>query len=156
MRDEAGRPILTKLIRGRDAYHGPYAELGPDLHLELDHYAMIACPLFATEGRVMTSQIRGDSGCHRREGIFIAGGAGIRSGVELPEASILDLAPTIMHLLGEAVPRVMDGRVLVEALIDPAPLRYVENDEAGMAAEQGFDAAESQQIEERLRGLGYL
>lgn len=156
LRDEDGRPILTNLIRGRDAYHGPYAALGPDLHLELDHYAMIACPLFATEGRVMTNQIRGDSGCHRREGIFIAQGAGIRSGVTLPEASILDLAPTMLHLLAEPVPRIMDGRVLTEALADPAPIRYSEDGGAGIAAEQGFDAAEAEQIEDRLRGLGYL
>ncbi len=156
LRDGDGRPILTNLVRGRDAYHGPYAALGPDLHLELDHYAMIACPLFATEGKVMTSQIRGDSGCHRREGIFIAGGAGIRPGVALPEVSILDLAPTILHLLGEPVPRIMDGRVLAEALVDPAPVRFSEDGESAIAAEQGFGADEAEQIEERLRGLGYL
>jgi len=156
LRDEGGQPILTKLIRGKDVYHGPYAGLGPDLHLELDHYAMIACPLFATEGRVMTSQIRGDSGCHRREGIFIAKGMGIQSGIELPEANILDLAPTILHLLGEPVPRIMDGRVLTEALVDPAPVRFSENAEEGVAAGSGFDADDAAQIEERLRGLGYL
>lgn len=156
LRDEGGQPILTKLIRGKDVYHGPYAGLGPDLHLELDHYAMIACPLFATEGRVMTSQIRGDSGCHRREGIFIAKGMGIQSGIELPEANILDLAPTILHLLGEPVPRIMDGRVLTEALVDPEPVRFSENAEEGVAAGSGFDADDAAQIEERLRGLGYL
>ena len=156
LRDDDGNPILTKLIRGREAYHGLYAELGPDLHLELDHYAMIACPLFATEGRVMTNQIRGDSGCHRREGIFIARGPGIHRGVELPEASILDLAPTILHLLGEPVPRVMDGRVLGEIFVDAKPVRYAEEEDASVTAEQGFDTAEAEQIEERLRGLGYL
>lgn len=156
LRDENGQPILTNLIRGRDAYDGPYAELGPDLHLELDHYAMIACPLFATEGKVMTNQIRGDSGCHRREGIFIAAGPGVRAGLEMPEASILDLAPTILHLLGEPVPPIMDGRVLTEALVDPAPVRYAEEDGAGVGSEQSFDIGEAEQIEERLRGLGYL
>ena len=50
----------------------------------------------------------------------------------------------------------MDGRVLTEALIDPAPVRYAEEDGAGVNVEQGFDAAEAEQIEERLRGLGYL
>jgi hypothetical protein len=104
----------------------------------------------------MTRQIRGDSGCHRREGIFIAGGTGIRSGAALPEASILDLAPTILHLLGEPVPRIMDGRVLSEALVDAAPVRFSEDGEASVAAEQGFDSDEAEQIEERLRGLGYL
>ncbi|MBP6016530.1 MAG: alkaline phosphatase family protein [Candidatus Promineofilum sp.] len=156
MRDDEGHSILTNLVRGHDVYSGPYAERGPDLHLELDHYAMIACPLFATEGRVMTSQIRGDSGCHRREGIFIASGAGIQRGLELPEVNIVDLAPTIMHLLGEPVPRIMDGRVLVEGLVDPAPVRFVADEETDDRDEKGFDAAESEQIEERLRGLGYL
>jgi len=156
LRDEHGAPILTHLWRGHDVYHGPYAELGPDLHLELDHYAMIACPLFATEGRVMTRQIRGDSGCHRREGIFIAAGAGIRSGVTLPEANILDLAPTLLHLLGEAVPRVMDGHVLTEALANHRTIAYTEENDAGSMTERGFEPDEAEQIEERLRGLGYL
>ena len=156
LRDENGAPILTHLWRGHDVYHGPYAELGPDLHLELDHYAMIACPLFATEGRVMTRQIRGDSGCHRREGIFIAAGAGIRQAGQLPEASILDLAPTLLHLLGEAVPREMDGRVLTEALSDHTLVRFADDEGEDVVAEQGFGTDEATQIEERLRGLGYL
>ena len=74
----------------------------------------------------------------------------------LPEGSILDLAPTLLHLLGEAVPREMDGRVLSEALVDPAPVRYAEDEGTDVAAEQGFEADEAEQIEERLRGLGYL
>ena len=156
LRDDDGQPILTNLWRGREVYHGPYAHLGPDLHLELDHYAMIACPLFATEGRVMTSQIRGDSGCHRREGIFIAAGPAIHNGVELPEVNILDLAPTIMHLLGEPVPRVMDGRVLDEIFMQPGPVQFSEDGETDVTTKHGFDAAEAEQIEERLRGLGYL
>jgi predicted AlkP superfamily phosphohydrolase/phosphomutase len=158
LRDECGRPIVTKIIPGREAYHGDYAGLGPDLHLVLDDYAMIACPLFATDGRVMTRQIRGDSGCHRREGIFIARGPAIRRGVDLPEASILDLAPTILHLLGEPVPRVMDGRALVEAFVAPGDVVF-SGDGASVhtaPAAAGFSDDESAQIEERLRGLGYL
>jgi predicted AlkP superfamily phosphohydrolase/phosphomutase len=156
LHDDAGQPILTRLIRGRDAYNGPFAGLGPDLHLELDHYAMIACPLFATEGKVMTNQIRGDSGCHRREGIFIAQGSGIRSGAELPEASILDLGPTILQLLGEPVPAIMDGRVLMEAFDDPTPVRYVAGADDNLDGAQDYETADAEQIEERLRGLGYL
>lgn len=158
LRDANGEPLVTNLVTGQEAYHGPFARKGPDLHLELDHYAMIACPLFATEGRVMTNQIRGDSGCHRREGIFIAQGAAIRPGLVLPEASILDLAPTIMHLLGEPVPRIMDGRVLDEIFAESRAVAYAGDpgETVGVAAEAGFSADEADQIEERLRGLGYL
>jgi predicted AlkP superfamily phosphohydrolase/phosphomutase len=160
LRDDDGRPILSRVIPGREVYHGPYAHKGPDLHLVLDDYNMIACPLFATEGRVITHQIRGDSGCHRREGIFIAQGPEIQPGVALPEADILDLAPTIMHLLGEPVPRVMDGRVLTEIFTDIAnqrPVVYAGEEEGrDVAVQRLYSAEEAEQVEERLRSLGYL
>jgi predicted AlkP superfamily phosphohydrolase/phosphomutase len=158
LRDTDGAPLVTNLVPGHTAYHGPYMRQGPDLHLELDHYAMIACPLFATEGKVMTNQIRGDSGCHRREGIFIAQGPSIRPLGVQPEASILDLAPTIMHLLGEPVPRVMDGRVLTEIFAHPEEIAYTGDDgeTAELVDETSLGDDDAAQIEERLRGLGYL
>ncbi|RMG90020.1 MAG: hypothetical protein D6706_20330 [Chloroflexi bacterium] len=157
LRDENGRSLVTKMIRGHDTYHGPYAQKGPDLHLVLDDYNMIAYPLFATEGKIITHQIRGDSGCHRREGIFIAHGQGIRQGVALPKANILDLAPTIMHTMEQPVPRVMDGRVLSDIFSHPTPPTYSESDDwADMAVETGYSESEAAQVEDRLRGLGYL
>jgi predicted AlkP superfamily phosphohydrolase/phosphomutase len=157
LKDDHGRPLVTKIILAEEAYHGPYAHKGPDLHLVLDDYNMIACPLFATEGKVVTLQIRGDSGCHRSEGIFLAQGPGIKRGVHLPANKIHDLAPTIMHLLGEPVPQIMDGRVLDEIFVQPQPVRYEEGEQdTELVAEQGFNADEAQQVEERLRGLGYL
>jgi predicted AlkP superfamily phosphohydrolase/phosphomutase len=155
--DESGRPIVSKIILGEDAYHGPFARKGPDLHLVLDDYNMIACPLFATEGKVITLQIRGDSGCHRSEGIFLAQGPGIRQGVQLPANNIRDLAPTIMHFLGEPVPRIMDGRVLVEMFDQPQQPRFDDHEEPAMSTpEQDYSRDEAAQIEDRLRGLGYL
>ncbi|MFN2137878.1 MAG: alkaline phosphatase family protein [Candidatus Promineifilaceae bacterium] len=157
LRDESGRSILSRIIRGSEAYHGPYANKGPDLHLVLDDYRMIACPLFATEGKIITSQIRGDSGCHRSEGIFLAKGPRIKVGDTLPENNIRDLAPTIMHLMGRPVPAVMDGRVLVEIFTEPQAVTYVDGaEENDVVAEKAFDSAEAAQVEERLRGLGYL
>ncbi|UCG25961.1 MAG: alkaline phosphatase family protein [Chloroflexota bacterium] len=158
LRDENGRPLISKIIVREETYHGPYAENGPDLHLIIDDYNMIAFPLFATDGKVITDQIRGDSGCHRREGIFVANGPGIREAQELAEANILDLAPTIMHLLGEPVPRIMDGRVLQEIFDQPSDVSYLEEaaDSAGLADSQSLSHDEEAQLEERLRSLGYL
>ncbi len=157
LKDNAGRPILSNMITGDTTYQGPYAEKGPDLHLVLDDYNMIACPLFATEGKVMTNQIRGDSGCHRSEGIFLAQGPAIKQGVALEMNNILDLAPTIMHLLGEPVPQVMDGRVLLDIFNEEQNVAYdTEELAAELASEKGFDADEAAQVEDRLRGLGYL
>ena len=50
----------------------------------------------------------------------------------------------------------MDGRVLVEALVDPAPVQFIDNENTDIYKEQSFDETEARQIEERLKGLGYL
>ncbi len=158
LHDEAGRPLISQIIIREETYQGPFAEDGPDLHLIIDDYNMIAFPLFATDGKVITNQIRGDSGCHRREGIFIAKGPSIKSDLQLPEASILDLAPTILHLLNEPVPRIMDGEVLANIFDDPGEVRYQEEDtkEFGDFDSQSLSDEETAQVEERLRSLGYL
>ena len=51
--------------------------------------------------------------------MLIAAGPDIRAGLrsELPSGNI-DVAPTIYHCLGIAPPQPLDGRVLVEALVD--------------------------------------
>jgi predicted AlkP superfamily phosphohydrolase/phosphomutase len=158
LKDAEGRRLVTDVIVREESYHGPYAELGPDIHLVLDDYRMIAFPLFATEGRVIADQIRGDSGCHRRHGIFIAHGPAIGAGQAVNEANIADLAATIMYMLGEPVPRIMDGRVLEELFTEPGQIRYSDEGDEMAEAEpaRALDDAESAQVEERLRSLGYL
>ncbi|MCC6408991.1 MAG: alkaline phosphatase family protein [Planctomycetes bacterium] len=67
----------------------------------------------------------GQSGVHDLDGIFIAAGGPILKGAALKEkATVLDVAPTVLALLGLPVAKNMPGRVLSE-LIDPAFLaRY--------------------------------
>jgi predicted AlkP superfamily phosphohydrolase/phosphomutase len=150
------RSLVTDIIPREETYHGPYTKFGPDLHLILDDYNIIAYPLFATEGKVITQQIRGDSGCHRSEGIFIAHGPNIHQGVTLPESNILDLAPTILHLLGESVPDIFDGRVLQEIFVEKTAVRTSSDEEEHAYTEQSLSAEDAAQVEDRLRSLGYL
>ena len=49
------------------------------------------------------------------DGFLVLAGAGIRAGVRLTSAQLLDLAPTLLVLAGEPMARDMDGRVLAEA-----------------------------------------
>ena len=156
LRDEDGRSLVTNIIARHETYHGPYTQFGPDLHLVLDDYNIIAYPLFATEGKVITQQIRGDSGCHRSEGIFIATGPNIKQGVQLPESNILDLAPTMLHMLGEKVPTIFDGRVLQEIFVRETAVAYSDDTEDHTFADQSLAAEDAAQVEERLKGLGYL
>ena len=153
--DKDNRPLVTRMIPRQETYHGPYAEYGPDLHVVLDDYNMISFPLFATNGSIVTQQIRGDSGCHRSEGILMASGPEIRPGATITGANLLDLAPTILHLSGLPVPVEMDGQVLDGIFKEPPQVRFTEG--ISDAREQtGLTTDETAEVEERLRSLGYL
>ncbi len=152
---QTGQPLLERVIPGEQAAHGPYAGRGPDLHLVFDGYRVIAFPLFATDHRLFTRQIRGDSGCHRLHGLLIACGPAIRRG-RAEGARILDLAPTILHLMGLPVPDDMDGRVLTERLTLDRPVEFARAAAPVISAEEGLTAEESAEVESRLRALGYL
>ncbi|CAG0929004.1 hypothetical protein TFLX_01224 [Thermoflexales bacterium] len=153
-----GKPLVDRVIPREKAAHGPYADQGADLHLILDGYRTIAFPLFATDGRVLTPQIRGDSGCHRLHGVFIGSGPAFAVGAAAAAPKIIDLAPTILHILNVPVPADMDGRVLSEALIPELRARVPQVGAAAPATQTQVDFTEEEQaeVEERLRALGYL
>jgi len=152
---DTGQPLVDKVIPGDQVAHGPYAHHSPDLHIVMDGYRTIAFPLFATDSRIVTRQIRGDSGCHRLHGILIASGPEIRKGQTVENAHIMDLAPTILHLMELPVPADMDGRVLTEALTSSRPVER-KSSPVGGDAKVGLSAEETAEVEERLRALGYL
>ena len=75
-------------------------------------------------------------------------------------ANIGDVAPTIMYLLGETIPTQMEGRVL-EEMLNPSLLaeRSVEYGEAaavGIREAESYSPDELDEVEARLRNLGYL
>ncbi|MDQ3331566.1 MAG: alkaline phosphatase family protein [Planctomycetota bacterium] len=57
-------------------------------------------------------------GVHDPEGVLIVRGAGVRHGAQIEACTNLDIAPTILYLLGLPIPAHMRGRVLTEALAD--------------------------------------
>jgi predicted AlkP superfamily phosphohydrolase/phosphomutase len=157
---ETGKPLLDRVIFGPEITHGPYANHAPDLHLILDGYRCITFPLFATNNEVVTRQIRGDSGCHRSNGIFIGNGPAFGRDAIVEGSAIIDLAPTLLYLLGLPVPSYMDGRVLVEALqtdvLKERPVQFVRAEDDLEGEEMALSDDDSAEIEDRLRALGYL
>ena len=55
------------------------------------------------------------TGTHRPTGIFLMRGPGISQGVRLKDIRIYDIAPSILHLMGQPVPEDLDGKVLADA-----------------------------------------
>jgi hypothetical protein len=72
-------------------------------------------------------------GMHHPHGVLVLWGKGICQGIEIRHTTNLDFAPTILTLLGVAVPPIMRGRILSEAWQEQATEHLV-----------GDDAAESQ------------
>jgi len=99
---------------------------------------------------------------HRPFGIIAGSGTGFKAGTRVYGASILDVAPTVLQLLGLPAAYDMLGRVLAEVLTDPTSLPRIETweeieGECGMhAAELRVDPAESQAVMEQLVALGYI
>ncbi len=95
---------------------------------------------------------------HRSDGVFLAWGPDVRAGATPPDATVYDVAPTILHAASEPVPATADGDVLDGIFApesDPATRAVRTRDygvgEAGDDVEDDFD-----DVEERLRGLGYM
>ena len=105
------------------------------------------------------------SGSHRAVGVFGAKGPGIRHGWNAGELSLLDIAPTVLHSLGVAVPEELQGRVPEEIYDeDFHRQRPVRKRAARAAAAQKESAAavvtatpeDEQAVLEHLRDLGYI
>ena len=95
------------------------------------------------------------------EGIIVAAGGPIAAGRRLVGAEILDVAPTVLHLLGLPIPAGLEGRVLRDAL-DPEWLAAnpVRDGPAFAGLPVTAPPASGRDLEERLheelRALGYV
>jgi predicted AlkP superfamily phosphohydrolase/phosphomutase len=112
-RDAQGRPYISAVHRREEVYHGKYLDRAPDISLEWNPAA--APPAIKIAGN--TSQFDAD---HQPQGILIAVGPGIRAGNPISGADLADVAPTVLHLLGVALPERLDGNVLTALLAEQA------------------------------------
>jgi predicted AlkP superfamily phosphohydrolase/phosphomutase len=163
---EDGRPVFEAVYRREDIYHGPCLELAPDIVGLLDPTYHVAAVDWRPAGGAVIAALGdqllfvGDlTGQHDMEGILIAHGPNIRVGAEVQGAGIIDMAPTILALLGEPIPADMDGRVLQQIFERPLAVAGgapAGSDVASAEAGDGYSDAEADEIAARLRGLGYI
>jgi predicted AlkP superfamily phosphohydrolase/phosphomutase len=158
--EETGVQVAERIYRREELYTGPYVERAPDVIFEAHDERYVGFGGQEFTANVVMAPSRLFNGCHRRDGMIVLAGQPIRAGVRLSPHDIVDLAPTILYLLGYPVPADMDGRVMVEALptdfLEKHPFQIAETTWEAAEEDSGFSPSEEAVIAERLKDLGYL
>ena len=98
---------------------------------------------------------------HRLHGILVIAGPNIKKDQRVYGASLLDIAPTVLGILGCPVPRDMDGHALTQIFDgDSETLKEIDTYETPQETELPFDIEEDpwvvQEMLSRLADLGYI
>jgi predicted AlkP superfamily phosphohydrolase/phosphomutase len=159
-----GEKLIRHLWRREELYHGPAVDRAPDLIIEWANLAYEVRARFGADGEAVfaatmplndlapETQL---TGTHRMDGIIAATGRGVQPG-SITGAEIIDLAPSLLHLLGRPVPRHMDGRVLPALTDQCGPVTYTADGGETESPVNGLSAGNEAIIAERLRNMGYL
>jgi predicted AlkP superfamily phosphohydrolase/phosphomutase len=138
-----------------DLWHGAQLRHAPDLVIR---WAAPTTDARYFQTRVssphLIKQVPNDYASHRPEGLFAFHGPHVQPGS--CRADIIDLAPTLLWLLGQPVPAHMDGRVLKECFTLQRPIQSIDLPLEETAADLDLTEDDEAAIQEALRGLGYL
>ena len=136
-----------------DLYSGPYLDGAPDILFNplegpscngsIVGYGAI----MFFNSRVFSKKLH--PGHHRRDGILLAYGKGVEN--KQRDASIMDLAPTILNLGSYKIPEQMDGEVIGE--ISSGEPKYYNPDDF---YKKPVSTEDNEEITERMESLGYL
>ncbi|MHB9052996.1 MAG: alkaline phosphatase family protein [Thermoleophilia bacterium] len=161
-----GEPLVTRFYRKEELFSGPLTPEMPDLVVNMRDWSY--CPVIGTARELASDKIiippieewkqLAHSGTHRREGILILHGPQIAA-ADLGEVEMVDIAPTVMNILGLPASAEWDGRILEAALSGVE----VSKDESRGYDEQIADARDTayseedeEEVRKRLEDLGYL
>lgn len=150
----SGKQLIRDVLHGKDVFPDAGTLNIPDLVLAPEPGVCIKSGILRS-GYLIKSFVKGT---HREDGIFIINNkTKIRADFQTFTANIIDLAPTILYMLGLPVPKDMDGRVLQEVFIQGDAVKYQEGDTSiSPRKKPSYSDEEEAQITERLKNLGYL
>ncbi|NIA24031.1 MAG: hypothetical protein GWP04_00525 [Gammaproteobacteria bacterium] len=159
MRD--GEPVVEQVVFSDEIWSGEHVDDGPDILFLPKGLEFFGFGEFEFgSNRVFEDLKQGISGTHRMPGIGIWWGPGTTEPTAEARAvdqHLEDLAPTIIHAMGEDIPASTQGRVLQEILIEDRDVVRAARDSAPVNGDEPtFTEEEEAAIEERLRGLGYV
>jgi predicted AlkP superfamily phosphohydrolase/phosphomutase len=159
-----GQPVVSEIYRREEIYAGPYLEKAADV-LALfrggSNYISFAGPLFLSDRAIdERNYMQPDRANHRMNGLIMIRDERMAAGHRIHQAEIVDVAPTVLHLLGLPVPSTMDGTIIEEGFapgwLQAHPPQIVQVDDIPVDEAEAFTAAEEASMLEMLKGLGYV
>lgn len=174
---ETGEQIVSQVYCKEELFHGPALAKAPDLIVLWKDDKYITRRSYGSgevgSDLIVDSNLRygeigelmrlEQTGTHRRHGIFMIRRPGVVIPGEVAGTGIMDLAPTILHLMGQAVPEDMDGSVLSGILspefLHARPVKYdgdKDQQNPGEGQTGRFNPEEEELVRQRLASLGYI
>jgi predicted AlkP superfamily phosphohydrolase/phosphomutase len=111
--DDTGRTMNTHVLRAEDIYSGPYVDQAPDLLVYFDDlYWRAGQDVGNPTIYSFDTEIGPDDAVHDFHGIYASVAPGQDEKGERAGLQLMDVAPTILHLLGIPVPSDMEGKTV--------------------------------------------
>lgn len=157
-----GKPVIERIMRREELYQGSYADRAPDLMFYTRNMQYKAMGLSDFASNRVFDPVFGSRGHHRMNGILIGTGQGVfKENAHIYNASICDLAPTILYLLDQPIPSDFDGKVLfdlfTESYIDTHPALFQTHRSTHSTTDSDILTKEEEAIlADMLRSLGYV
>lgn len=164
--------LIEKAYKREELYTGTYVDNSPDIIIwpkDLAHRLLKKIFVNGANNKIVTiKKVHGvsASGTHRLNGIFIAKGREILKNKSILPANIIDIFPTVLYCLGLDIPGNVDGKVITNMFnvdyLSATPIKYLDRNcnikgqDNVLSTVQTYDDSESKQIEDRLKGLGYI
>lgn len=154
-----GKKLDVDIYRKEEVYNGPCVDDAPDIFVFMKDGKCLMQKEIHHKG--LFHRAYKSSGTHRPEGMFIVKGRGVKAGNRVEGASIVDIAPTLLYMMGLSVPADMDGKVIDDAFKDD----YIKKHKltSGPSAELDVSKGEgvlgeeeSDKVKKALRDLGYF
>ena len=162
---ETGEHPFMAVYAREEIYNGPEVGHAPDMvTLCGPGYQVLVpheIPLYGQDAPAGLYAPHKWTGRHEQYGVFALMGPGVAAGLELADAAMADVTPTLLYALDEAVPESMDGKVLAKAFTDetlaerpPRSTAPTGTGSHGAAKDTGGEA--TAQIADELSDLGYM
>lgn len=159
--DPLGGKLMKEVFHREERYTGPYVERMPDIFFKPANMVYKALGVVDFTTSHFIEPTFGNSGDHRMNGVFLAKGAAMDvHDKRMPEISIMDVTPTVLHALGLPVPTDMDGKVIEGAFrpdwLKENPVRTREPYERADKSQLELSAEDNRELIDRLKGMGYV